>query len=129
MYKFSQRSLDNLATCHPDLQKIAEKLITIWDCAVICGHRTKEDQEKSFHDGNSKLEWPDSPHNSFPSMAMDIVPYPIDWKDTDRFFFQAGLVKGIAESMGIKIRWGNDWHDDNIFTNDTFHDYPHFELK
>ena len=61
-------------------------------------------------------------------MALDVCPYPIDWNDKDRFYNFAGLVKGIAISMDIKIRWGGDWDGDNDLKDQTFFDLPHFEL-
>ena len=61
-------------------------------------------------------------------MAVDVCPYPIDWNNKERFYHFAGYVKGIADSMGIKIRWGGDWDGDTVFDDQSFHDLPHFEL-
>ena len=63
-----------------------------------------------------------------PSLAIDAAPSPIDWNDRERFFYFAGVVKGVAEEMGIKIRWGGDWDGDNDFDDQTFDDLVHFEL-
>ena len=52
------------------------------------------------------MQYPNSKHNKLPSKAVDVAPYPIDWNDPDRFYHFAGYVRGIAEGMGIKIRWG-----------------------
>ncbi len=30
-----------------------------------------------------------------------------------RFYFFAGIVKGIAWELGIGVRWGGDWDSDN----------------
>jgi hypothetical protein len=40
----------------------------------------------------------------------------------------AGLVKGIALQKGYVIRWGGDWSGKALFKDQTFNDYPHFEL-
>ena len=61
-------------------------------------------------------------------MAVDVVPYPIDWKDRARFYHFVGFVRGIASQKGIKIRTGADWDGDHLFNDQTFHDLPHFEL-
>lgn len=127
-YKFSKRSLNNLATCHHQIQDLFNEVIKHYDCTVIEGHRTKERQIELYLGGQSKLTWPNSKHNTYPSMAADVVPYPIDWRDTKRFYYFGGLVKGIATQMGIDIRWGGDWDGDNSFKDQSFNDTPHFEL-
>lgn len=45
-----------------------------------------------------------------------------------RWYIFAGIVKGVALAMGISIRWGGDWDNDNNFDDQTFNDLPHFEL-
>lgn len=81
-----------------------------------------------FRVGKSKLQWPNSNHNSEPSLAVDVAPYPIDWSKTNRFFYLAGAVGAIAQSKGYTIRWGGNWDGDNVFDDQTFNDYCHFEL-
>jgi len=39
-----------------------------------------------------------------------------------------GFVLGVAAGMGIGVRWGGDWDGDWLFTDQQFHDMPHFEL-
>lgn len=127
-YKFGDRSKKNLSEAHPLLQELFNEVIKVCDCAVIEGHRPKEEQDKAFHAGKSKLKWPDSKHNRTPSLAVDVVPWPVDWKDLNRFYYFGGLVKGIAAQLDIEIRWGGDWDSDNTFKDQSFHDLPHFEL-
>jgi len=118
--RFSKRSENNLATCHELLQKLFHEVIKHEDCTVLCGYRGEKEQEQAYLEGNSKLKFPESKHNQQPSLAVDVVPYPIDWKNTGRFYFFAGMVKGIAAKMGIPIRCGAEW--------ESFLDLPHFEL-
>ena len=120
MPSFGKRSKSRLATTHSLLQEIMSEAIKEYDFSVLCGHRGKEDQNKAFDGGNSKLRFPKSKHNQMPSIAVDIAPYPIDWNDLDRFKAVGKIVKRIAEEKGIDITWGGDWH--------SFKDYPHFEL-
>ena len=127
-YKFGKQSLKNLNEAHPALQKLFHEVIKHIDCSVIEGYRPQEEQNKAYHAGKSKLKYPESKHNQKPAMAVDVCPYPIDWKDTARFYYLAGIVKGIATQMGIKIRSGCDWDGDNDFSDQNFHDLPHFEL-
>lgn len=128
MYKFSELSKKRLETCHPDLQRLMNEVIKHYDISILCGHRGEEDQNKAFSEGNSKLKWPNSKHNSLPSKAVDIMPNPSDWKDNLRFYHCIGFIKGIADSMNIKIRCGIDWDGDNDFKDQTFNDLPHVEL-
>lgn len=121
MYKFSRRSIDNLNTCHPDLQAIAHEAIKIYDFSVICGYRGEEEQNEAYNKGRSKLKYPQSKHNKKPALAFDIVPYPVNWQELPRFYEMAGVIKAIAHTKGIEIEWGGDWR--------TFKDYPHFQLK
>lgn len=128
MATFSKTSLDRLATCHPDLQRLFNEVVKHYDCAILCGHRTQEEQDKAVEGGFSKTPFPTSKHNKSPSLAIDAAPYPIDWNNRERFVHFAGFVQGMAKSLGIKIRWGGDFNQDLNFKNDSFFDAPHFEL-
>ncbi len=127
-YKFSEGSLKELNSCHHDLQVIMHQLIEIMDVKVLRGYRNEEDQNRAYDAGFSKLKYPKSKHNQNPSIAVDVVPYPIEWQNKKRFYFMAGIVKAIAESKGIQIRWGGDWNMNNNFDDQNFLDLPHFEL-
>lgn len=128
MPKFGKKSRDNLSQCHSDLQLLFNAVIRYFDCSVTCGHRTESEQNEAFLKKKSKLKFPESKHNSFPSMAVDVSPYPINWDNLNRFYYFGGFVKGIAKSLGIKIRWGGDWDSDTEVTDQNFNDLPHFEL-
>ena len=128
MPSFGKRSNTALATAHPDLQRLFKEVIKHVDCAVLEGHRDKVAQNAAVAAGKSKLLWPKSKHNSNPSRAVDVVPWPLDWNDTKRFYHFAGFVAGIAASLGIGIRWGGDWDNDGDFGDEKFSDAPHYEL-
>ena len=127
-YKFGPASRGRLNTVHPLLVEICEEAIKHIDFSVICGHRTEEAQKQAVLDKASKVNYPNSKHNSLPSMAVDIAPYPIDWNNTTRFAHLIGLVRGIAAMKGIKIRTGSDWDSDGDITDHKFMDWPHVEL-
>lgn len=120
MPTFSKRSLDNLAQCHPDLQKVAKEAIRHFDFVITTGHRNKADQNKAFASGHSKLQYPHSKHNKKPSLAFDAAPYPIDWEDIARFDEMGKVMKAAAKTVGVKITWGGSWK--------SFKDRPHFEV-
>ncbi len=128
MPKFGRRSKKQLATCHPDLQMVLNEAIKFVDFSVLEGHRGEELQNKYYHEGKSKLKFPKGKHNQNPSLAVDIAPYPIDWKDLKRFGAVAFFIKGIAASHGIELRLGADWNGDFKFT-ESFLDLPHIELS
>ena len=128
MPNFGKKSRDQLATCDNRLQMVFNEVIKYVDCSILEGYRNEKDQNEAFRKGNSKVKYPDGRHNTSPCFAVDVLPYPIDWKDYERMTLFAGYVIGTAEQMGIKLVWGNDW-DRDFQTKDTnFKDYPHFEL-
>lgn len=135
MPEFSRRSLDRLATCHPDIRRVFSEVVKHWDCTVIEGVRTREQQEEYVRAGKSKtmlskhLEQSDG----F-SHAADVAPYPIDWKDSRGFAYFAGFVKATADRLYAegkithRLRWGGDWDGDGNVREHGFFDGPHYEL-
>jgi hypothetical protein len=125
--KFSQKSLDKLATCHPDLQRLFNEVIKGWDCIITCGHRSKQEQNQAYVDGFSKVQFPNSKHNSSPSLAVDVMACPVDYNDWKRMYMFAGYVLGVAAQMGIKVRSGIDFNQNRVM-DDRFVDAPHWEI-
>jgi len=133
--KFSIRSLDRLSECHLDLQILFKVIIKYWDCSIICGRRNKVDQDSAYDKGFSTVKYPDSKHNQNPSLAVDVIPYPIEWKNTNRMRVFSGFVLGIAKRLkeeGVidsEIIWGGDWDNDTVLKDQRFDDFPHFQIK
>lgn len=128
MPKFGRSSRDKLQTCCLELRMVFERVVQEVDCTILEGHRGEERQNMLFDMGQSKVRYPDGKHNSTPSKAVDVAPYPIDWDNRERFILFAGYVLGVAESMGITLRWGGDWNRDWDTTDHSFFDGPHFEI-
>jgi peptidoglycan LD-endopeptidase CwlK len=128
MPTFSRRSLARLETCDHRLQMVLKRAITRYDFTVLCGHRTKEEQNDAFERGASKLQWPRSKHNKTPSLAVDIAPFPIDWDNLDRFRELAAIIMDEAAKLNIKLRWGADWNQNGSERDERFRDYPHWEI-
>jgi peptidoglycan LD-endopeptidase CwlK len=78
MPKFSQASLDKLQTCDKRLQVLFMEVIKHTDCTTICGRRNEEDQNEVFNAGKSRVQFPESAHNSYPSLAVDAAPIYAD---------------------------------------------------
>lgn len=117
---FSPASLKRLQTCHPLLQDLFNEVIKHHDCSIISGYRGREEQEEAFNNGNSKAHYGQSNHNFSPSLAVDVMPYPINWDDIKGIHKFAGFVLGVAAEKNIPVRWGG------TFKN--FFDGPHYEL-
>ena len=99
MAEFSQKSLARLGTCHGDLQRLFMEVVKTHDCSVLCGHRGKDEQDEAYALGHSKAQWPDSKHNSLPSHAVDVAPWPVDWFAEARWREFAEHVKATAEKL------------------------------
>lgn len=144
MAAFGERSARKLTLCDPRLRSVMERVVQEFDCVVLVGHRNEAEQRAAFVAGKSKLDWPASKHNSFPSKAVDAAPYDprapggVNWdtstktrsgaKNLCRYYLFAGVVKGIAAEMGVKLRWGGDWDGDTFVDDQDFDDLVHFEL-
>ena len=129
MYKFSQRSLNNLMNVDEKLVLICNELIKRIDFTVIEGYRTRERQKELFDKGFSKIDGisKKGKHNYFPSRAVDIIPYkkgrnPFDGsKESEEMFYElAEEFKKVAKELNIAITWGGDW--------ESFKDLPHFQI-
>ena len=129
MPHFGRKSKERLNTSDSNLQKVFNEVIKHVDCSVLEGHREKDRQNKLYEEGKTKVKYPNGRHNRQPSSAVDVTPYPIDWKDRERQTLFAGFVIGVASQMGINLRWGGDWDQDFQVVDNRFDDFPHFELK
>ncbi len=134
MPKFSDRSLEKLSTSHVDLQTIFNEIVKHFDCTILSGYRSEDDQNAAYRDGLSQMKYPNSMHNTSPSMGVDVIPYPVDWNDLHRIYYFAGYVKGMADNLyynhkiDFKLRWGGDWDRDTEVKDNKFNDLVHFEL-
>lgn len=150
MIKFGQRSIDAMKGLHPDLIKVlnqaAETCPPENDFTVLEGVRSREQMMINYGKGRSaaelakfgipasyaqpgakKVTWLNNPFASNHAVqkdgyghAFDIVPYPIDWNDIDKFKALSKIIKAAAEIVGVKLVWGGDWTSSK--------DYPHYEL-
>ena len=122
MPSFGNKSLDNLIGVHPDILNVLQEAIKYYDFSVLEGVRGLDRQKVLYATGKSQtLNSKHLRQSDGYSHAVDIAPYPIDWEDTDRFSYLAGLIRGISGAQGVKITWGGDWV--------TLKDCPHFQLE
>ena len=154
MYSFSQRSKEKLSQCDKSLQLICNQAIVYTDFSIVTGHRNKEEQNRLYQQGFSKLKWPNGKHNSNPSLAVDVAPYikpygiifggPEQVKrimelshkrkgEVYSFIEKSyarliGILEGVSLSNNISLRVGLDWDHDFDTLDQTFHDLGHIEL-
>lgn len=124
------------------------------DVGVTCGHRTEAEQNKAFKEGNSKVQYPNSRHNMFPSKAVDLVIYHQEfgylWGTPEQFTLIAKvkhctrelaetwfymqyarvdtLMQTAARDVGVNLRWGGRWSHDNDLLDNEFIDIFHWEV-
>ena len=152
MPKYSKSSREKLETAHPDFTTLMNIVIQYFDNSIIYGGRTPALQFKLFQQGRElqKGVWVKvgdtvtncdgydilSPHNVLPlSDAIDVVPWPVDWKNLNRMRYFIGFVKGTAQilydigAIENQIVSGMDWDNDTILTDQRFFDAPHLQIK
>lgn len=134
MASFGETSTSRLELAHPDLVVICYDVIPYYDFSVLETYRSDERQDELFNtilpNGQrlSTKRAGESKHNSTPSRAIDLAPFPIDWDNPKRFYLLAGMLFQAAAARHIDIRWGGDWDRDWDHTDQTLFDLPHFEL-
>ena len=130
MYKFGKRSLNNLATCHPDFILICNEVLKHIDFSIIEGYRSLDRQKELYDSRKSRIDGIriKGKHNYSPSLAIDIIPYekgknPFDGTDdSELMFYRLNRQFRLAsKKLKIDIEWGGDWR--------SFIDMPHYELK
>ena len=121
MPSFGTKSQERLETCDPRIQLVLQEAIKHYDFSVLEGHRTEEKQQEYFESGASKVKFHHSKHNVFPAMAVDVVPYPIDWDNLQRFKDLSEVIKEACKTVDVSnLHWGYDlWQ----------WDMPHWELR
>lgn len=129
-YKLSEKSSRILFTCHKPLIDVFKEVLFYKDISILEGYRGEQAQEEAKNKGNSKASFGESAHNYKPSLAVDVVPYPIPTKEVDgvkvwddespEWEELHEIVQEICLQFGVKLTWGGD------FTS--FKDKPHYEL-
>ena len=125
MPRYGKVSRKRLKGVNTKLVNVLNELIKIMDVTIIEGLRTKERQEELLKRGATKVKY--SKHME--GKAVDVAPYPVNWDDRERFHYMGGMVRGIGQQLGTKIRWGGDWDSDGEIKDNNFADLVHIELR
>tara|TARA_R100001510_G_C7592518_1_gene161740 strand:+ start:159 stop:557 length:399 start_codon:yes stop_codon:yes gene_type:complete len=129
--RFGKKSRERLKGVDSRLINVLNEVVKYFDITVIEGLRSQERQNELVAQGKSKTKF----GKHVEGKAVDIAPYPIDWKARDDFHYLGGFVLGVASKMGIDVRWGGDWSDSSLSKNarttkdNNFDDLVHFEIK
>src|SRR3990167_5347863 len=142
-YSFGNRSKVKLASCHKDLQIIAEEAIKVSmvDFGISEGHRTLEKQLEYFSTGKSKIDGikKKGKHNQSPANAFDFYAYipnkPELSFDIRYLCYLVGVITATAQRLlnegriTHKVRSGANWDSDGeLLTDQDFDDLPHVEI-
>jgi len=133
MPKFSNKSKKKLVTVHPDLQTLFNAVILHWDCTIVSGLRTTDEQQELYERGRTKpggiVTYKDGVKNKSKhqlGLAVDVVPYPSLYNDRLKMRDFGNFVLGMAVMLkeygeiDHDIEWGGHWV--------SFVDYPHFQI-
>jgi len=129
--KWGPRSKRVYKTLHIELQRLVDwYLQEVGDISLVCGHRTESEQNE-LYPTYTKVKWPDSKHNRYPAIAVDLQPYPYPKSDSElreQLNYIAGRLIQKAADDCLELRWGGDWNRNNDITDNKFDDLFHFEL-
>ena len=128
-----ERNLERLRAVHHDLWSVAIAVMEHIPTVVVFGWRGEKEQTEAFITGHSEKPWPTSKHNAMKdgrplSLAVDMMPHPVNWEDREQLTLFAGFVMGLATQKGIKLRYGGDWNQNWQVSDNILDDLVHFEL-
>jgi peptidoglycan L-alanyl-D-glutamate endopeptidase CwlK len=107
-FRWGLRSLQNLSGIHHDLRRVADRALqlTTQDMTVIEGIRSIERQRQLLAQGHTRTL--NSRHIT--GHAIDVVPWPVDWDDWDKFDALGTAFARAARELDIPVVWGAAWH-------------------
>ena len=129
MASLDKGSAHRLSLAHLLLQRLFIEVVKQMPIVILDSQRGKAAQELAFRLGRTKAHFGQSAHNWSPSVALDVCPLPVDWKNTKPFILLGQkIILPIAAAMRIPIRWGADWNMNSNLRDESFVDMPHYEL-
>ena len=129
-HPFGRKSLAVRSTLSNNMIRFVNCVADKWDISLIEGVRTEARQRKLYRKGQSKtLNSRHLPNHMGLSEAVDMAPYPIDWNNEEQFIQFGFFCMGVAQGLGLDLRWGGDWDGDHDIHDQTFADRVHFEER
>lgn len=119
-YQFGQKSLEKLATVHPDLQRVFKEAITNspYDFSITEGVRSLERQKELV--AARKSTTMNSRH--LKGLAVDVAVFVDGKLSWDAKYYKKVFehIDAVAKLNDVPLIWGGNWK--------TFVDMPHYEL-
>jgi peptidoglycan LD-endopeptidase CwlK len=122
-FLFGDRSEGLLANLHPALVGVLRLALSYdeMDFTVLETLRTMTQEVANVAAGRSQtLNSKHLPGKDGKARAADCAPWPIEWKDIERFSKLNDLIQRAAKELNVKVVWGGSWK--------TLQDYDHWEL-
>ncbi|AIK68093.1 endolysin [Citrobacter phage IME-CF2] len=130
MFKFSQKSINNLKGVKPELVKVVNRALELStvDFGVREGLRTVEQQREYVRQGVSQT----MASKHITGDAVDLYPskLPDGWQKNPKVWLPVlEAMKKAGDELGVKLRFGINWKNDpNLPIETKFIDAPHIEL-
>lgn len=133
-FKLGKTSLARLQGVDETLVNVVKRAIEISevDFSVLEGVRTLERQRELYAQGRTapgKIVTWTMKSRHIEGKAVDLVPYPLDWNDLEKFNKIKDAMFQAAREQDVNLRWGADWDGDGKYREKGEYDSPHFELN
>ena len=133
-FVLGKTSLARLKGVDECLVKVVKRAIEISeiDFTVMEGVRTLDRQCELYAQGRTapgKIVTWTMKSKHIEGKAVDLVPYPLDWNDLDKFDKIKNAMFQAAKEIDVNLRWGADWDGDGNYREKGEYDSPHFELN
>ena len=133
-FKLGKTSLARLQGVDETLVNVVKRAIEISevDFTVLEGVRTLERQRELYAQGRTapgKIVTWTMKSRHIEGKAVDLVPYPLDWNDLEKFNKIKDAMFQAARELDVNLRWGDDWDGDGKYREKGEYDSPHFEIN
>lgn len=133
-FKLGKTSLARLQGVDETLVNVVKRAIEISevDFTVMEGVRTLERQRELYAQGRTdpgKIVTWTMKSRHIEGKAVDLVPYPLDWNDLEKFNKIKDAMFQAARELDVNLRWGADWDGDGNYREKGEYDSPHFEIN
>lgn len=133
-FKLGKTSLARLQGVDETLVNVVKRAIEISevDFSVLEGVRTLERQRELYAQGRTapgKIVTWTMKSKHIDGKAVDLVPYPLDWNDLEKFNKIKDAMFQAARELDVNLRWGADWDGDGNYREKGEYDSPHFEIN
>ena len=133
-FKLGKTSLARLQGVDETLVNVVKRAIEISevDFTVMEGVRTMERQRELYAQGRTapgKIVTWTMKSRHIEGKAVDLVPYPLDWNDLEKFNKIKDAMFQAARELDVNLRWGADWDGDGNYREKGEYDSPHFEIN